>query len=160
MVKIRLSRAGANKRPFYHLVVTDSRNKRDGRYIERLGFYNPLGKGKEEDIRVDLDRVQFWVERGAQISDRVKKLLKLIKISREDREKIKNLKQEKRKLKKHEAKLANQAPAEEVKEEAPAEEVKEEAKEEAPAEEVKEEAPAEEVKEEAKEEAPAEEEKK
>ena len=160
MVKIRLSRAGANKRPFYHLVVTDSRNKRDGRYIERLGFYNPLGKGKEEDIRVDLDRVQFWVERGAQISDRVKKLLKLIKISKEDREKIKNLKQEKRKLKKHEAKLANQAPAEEVKEEvkeeAPVEEMKEEAKEEAPAEE----APAEEVKEEAKEEAPAEEEKK
>jgi small subunit ribosomal protein S16 len=156
MVKIRLSRAGANKRPFYHLVVTDSRNKRDGRYIERLGFYNPFGKEKEEDIRVDLDRVQFWVERGAQISDRVKKLLKLIKISKEDREKIKNLKQEKRKLKKHEAKLANQAPAEEVKEEAPAEEVKEEAKEEAPAEE----APAEEVKEEAKEEAPAEEEKK
>ena len=147
MVKIRLSRAGANKRPFYHLVVTDSRNKRDGRYIERLGFYNPFGKGKEEDIRVDLDRVQFWVERGAQISDRVKKLLKLIKISKEDREKIKNLKQEKRKLKKNEAKLANQAPAEEV---------KEEAKEEAPAEE----APAEEVKEEAKEEAPAEEEKK
>ena len=143
MVKIRLSRAGANKRPFYHLVVTDSRNKRDGRYIERLGFYNPFGKGKEEDIRVDLDRVQFWVERGAQISDRVKKLLKLIKISKEDREKIKNLKQEKRKLKKHEAKLANQAPVEEVKEEAPAEE-----------------APAEEVKEEAKEEAPAEEEKK
>ena len=143
MVKIRLSRAGANKRPFYHLVVTDSRNKRDGRYIERLGFYNPFGKEKEEDIRVDLDRVQFWVERGAQISDRVKKLLKLIKISKEDREKIKNLKQEKRKLKKHEAKLANQAPAEEVKEEAPAEE-----------------APAEEVKEEAKEEAPAEEEKK
>ena len=69
MVKIRLSRAGANKRPFYHLVVTDSRNKRDGRYIERLGFYNPFGKEKEEDIRVDLDRVQFWVERGAQISD-------------------------------------------------------------------------------------------
>ena len=152
MVKIRLSRAGANKRPFYHLVVTDSRNKRDGRYIERLGFYNPFGKEKEEDIRVDLDRVQFWVERGAQISDRVKKLLKLIKISKEDREKIKNLKQEKRKLKKHEAKLANQVPAEE----APAEEVKEEAKEEAPAEEVKEEA-----KEEAPaEEAPAEEEKK
>ncbi len=147
MVKIRLSRTGANKRPFYHLVVTDSRNKRDGRYIERLGFYNPFGKEKEEDIRVDLDRVQFWVERGAQISDRVKKLLKLIKISKEDREKIKNLKQEKRKLKKHEAKLANQAPAEE----APAEEDREEDKEEAPAEEVKEEA---------KEEAPAEEEKK
>ena len=152
MVKIRLSRAGANKRPFYHLVVTDSRNKRDGRYIERLGFYNPFGKEKEEDIRVDLDRVKFWVDRGAQISDRVKKLLKLIKISKEEREKIKNLKLEKRKLKKHEAKLANQVTAEE----APAEEVKEEAKEEAPAEEVKEEA----KEEEAKEEAPAEEEKK
>ncbi len=152
MVKIRLSRAGANKRPFYHLVVTDSRNKRDGRYIERLGFYNPFGKGKEEDIKVDVERVQFWVERGAQISDRVKKLLKLIKFSKEEREKIQNLKQEKRKLKKHEAKLANQAPAEESKEEAPAEESKEEA----PAEESKEEAPAEE----SKEEAPAEEEKK
>ena len=137
MVKIRLSRAGANKRPFYHLVVTDSRNKRDGRYIERLGFYNPLGKGKEEDIKVDVERVQFWVERGAQISDRVKKLLKLIKFSKEEREKIKNLKQEKRKLKKHEAKLANQTPAEEA---------KEEAKEEAPAEEAKEEAPAKEEK--------------
>ena len=161
MVKIRLSRAGANKRPFYHLVVTDSRNKRDGRYIERLGFYNPFGKGKEEDIKVDVERVQFWVERGAQISDRVKKLLKLIKFSKEEREKIKNLKQEKIKLKKHEAKLANQTPAEEAKEEATAEEAKEEApaeeaKEEAPAEEAKEEAPAEE----AKEEAPAEEEKK
>ena len=149
MVKIRLSRAGANKRPFYHLVVTDSRNKRDGRYIERLGFYNPFGKGKEEDIKVDVERVQFWVERGAQISDRVKKLLKLIKFSKEEREKIKNLKQEKRKLKKHEAKLANQTPAEE----APAEE----AKEETPAEEAKEEAPAEEAEDEVKEETPAEE---
>ena len=152
MVKIRLSRAGANKRPFYHLVVTDSRNKRDGRYIERLGFYNPFGKGKEEDIKVDVERVQFWVERGAQISDRVKKLLKLIKFSKEEREKIKNLKQEQRKLKKHEAKLANQTPAEEAEVEAPVEE----AKDEAPAEEAKEEAPAEE----AKQEAPAEEEKK
>ena len=56
MVKIRLSRAGANKRPFYHLVVTDSRNKRDGRYIERLGFYNPFGKMKEEDLRIDVER--------------------------------------------------------------------------------------------------------
>ena len=73
------------------LLIAETNEMED---IERLGFYNPFGKEKEEDIRVDLDRVQFWVERGAQISDRVKKLLKLIKISKED-EKNKNLKQEK-----------------------------------------------------------------
>jgi small subunit ribosomal protein S16 len=76
MVSIRLSRAGAKKRPFYHLVVTDSRNRRDGRYIERLGFFNPLGKESEENLRVDLDRVDYWLGQGAQPSDRVKNLLK------------------------------------------------------------------------------------
>ena len=76
MVSIRLSRAGAKKRPFYHLVVTDSRNRRDGRYIERLGFFNPLGKESEESLRVDLDRVDYWLGQGAQPSDRVKHLLK------------------------------------------------------------------------------------
>ena len=76
MVSIRLSRAGAKKRPFYHLVVTDSRNRRDGRYIERLGFFNPLGKESEENLRVDLDRVDYWLGQGAQPSDRVKSLLK------------------------------------------------------------------------------------
>lgn len=76
MVSIRLSRAGAKKRPFYHLVVTDSRNRRDGRYIERLGFFNPLAKGNDEGLRIDLARVQYWIGRGAQPSDRVASLLK------------------------------------------------------------------------------------
>lgn len=76
MVSIRLSRAGAKKSPFYHLVVTDSRNRRDGRYIERLGFFNPVGKDHEDNLRIDLERVDFWVNHGAQPSDRVASLLK------------------------------------------------------------------------------------
>lgn len=76
MVKIRLSRGGSNKRPFYHLTVTDSRNARDGRFIERVGFFNPIARGQEERLRISTDRVQFWMERGAQVSDRVKHLLK------------------------------------------------------------------------------------
>lgn len=76
MVKIRLSRGGAKKRPFYHIVVTDSRNKRDGRSIERLGFFNPIATGQEERLRVDTDRIDHWVGVGAQISDRVQSLLK------------------------------------------------------------------------------------
>ena len=76
MVSIRLSRAGAKNRPFYHLVVTDSRNKRDGRYIERLGFFNPVGTDSEENLRIDVERVDYWIGQGAQPSDRVKSLLK------------------------------------------------------------------------------------
>ena len=76
MVSIRLSRAGAKKRPFYHLVVTDSRNRRDGRYIERLGFFNPVGQDHEENLRIDLERVDYWVGQGAQPSERVASLLK------------------------------------------------------------------------------------
>lgn len=76
MVSIRLSRSGAKKRPFYHLVVTDSRNRRDGRYIERLGFFNPVAKGQEETLRVDLERADYWIGQGAQPSERVAKLLK------------------------------------------------------------------------------------
>ena len=76
MVSIRLSRAGAKKRPFYHLVVTDSRNRRDGRYIERLGFFNPLGKEQEENLRIDVERVEHWIGQGAQPSERVTSLLK------------------------------------------------------------------------------------
>ena len=75
MVKIRLSRAGAKKRPFYHIVVTDSRNKRDGRRIERIGFFNPVARGHEERLRVDLDRVEYWTGVGAQLSERVKHLV-------------------------------------------------------------------------------------
>ena len=76
MVSIRLSRSGAKKRPFYHLVVTDSRNRRDGRYIERLGFFNPVGKDSEENLRIDTERVNHWISKGAQPSDRVLTLLK------------------------------------------------------------------------------------
>lgn len=76
MVTIRLSRGGAKKRPFYHLTVADSRNARDGRFIERLGFFNPVARGQEESVRVDKDRLQYWIERGAQMSDRVKQLVK------------------------------------------------------------------------------------
>ena len=76
MVSIRLSRAGAKKRPFYHLVVTDSRNRRDGRYIERVGFFNPVGKDHEENLRIDVERVDYWIGQGAQPSDRVASLLK------------------------------------------------------------------------------------
>lgn len=76
MVKIRLARTGAKKRPFYHVVVTDIRNKRDGRYIERIGFFNPVAQGKEEKLRIDTSRVDHWVSVGAQMSDRVKSLVK------------------------------------------------------------------------------------
>jgi len=76
MVTIRLSRGGSKKRPFYHLTVSDSRSPRDGRYIERVGFFNPLARGQEERLRVDRDRVDYWVGQGAQTSDRVKSLLK------------------------------------------------------------------------------------
>lgn len=75
MVKIRLSRGGAKKRPFYHIVVADSRNKRDGRRIERIGFFNPLARGQEERLRVDLERVDYWTGVGAQLSERVKNLV-------------------------------------------------------------------------------------
>ncbi|NOT11430.1 MAG: 30S ribosomal protein S16 [Methylococcaceae bacterium] len=76
MVTIRLSRGGAKNRPFYHVVVTDSRNGRDGKYIERLGFFNPIARGNEERLRLDSERVAYWQSTGAQPSDRVAKLIK------------------------------------------------------------------------------------
>jgi len=76
MVTIRLSRGGAKDRPFYHVVVTDSRNARDGRYIERLGFFNPLARGQEVRLRLDCERAAYWQSQGAQASDRVVKLIK------------------------------------------------------------------------------------
>ncbi len=75
MVTIRLARGGAKKRPFYHIVVTDSRNARDGRYIERVGFFNPVAKGQEEKLRIDTDRIDHWVGQGAKTSGRVAKLI-------------------------------------------------------------------------------------
>jgi small subunit ribosomal protein S16 len=76
MVTIRLARGGSKKRPFYHMVVTDSRNARDGRFIERVGFFNPVATGQEEKIRIDAERLDHWVGLGAQMSDRVKSLVK------------------------------------------------------------------------------------
>ena len=76
MVSIRLSRSGAKKKPFYHIVVADSRSKRDGRYIERVGFFNPVAKGGEERLRIDRERLDHWVGRGAKTSERVDGLLK------------------------------------------------------------------------------------
>ncbi len=76
MVTIRLSRGGAKKRPFFQVVVTDSRNRRDGRYIERLGFFNPIANERQERLRLDLERLDYWAGQGAQISDRVDSLVK------------------------------------------------------------------------------------
>ena len=76
MVKIRLTRGGAKKRPFYHVIVTDSRSARDGRNIERLGFYNPIAKDNEESIRIAQDRLTYWRGVGAQPSPTVERLIK------------------------------------------------------------------------------------
>ncbi|NEV60469.1 30S ribosomal protein S16 [Thiorhodococcus minor] len=76
MVTIRLSRGGSKKNPFYQIVVADIRSKRDGRYIERLGFFNPNAKGGEVGLRVDSERASYWVSKGAQPTDRAKQLLK------------------------------------------------------------------------------------
>ena len=76
MVKIRLTRGGAKKRPFYHIIVTDSRSARDGRNIERVGFYNPVATGGEKRVEINLDRVNHWVSKGAQLTDKVAVLVK------------------------------------------------------------------------------------
>lgn len=76
MVVIRLSRGGAKKRPFYHIVVSDKRRSRDGRFIERLGYFNPIASGKDVGLELNIERVQYWIANGAQASDRVKSLIK------------------------------------------------------------------------------------
>lgn len=76
MVTIRLARGGSKKRPFYHLTVTDSRSPRSGKFLERVGFFNPVARGAEERLRVDFERVDYWVGTGAQLSERVEGLLK------------------------------------------------------------------------------------
>ncbi|BCX82316.1 small subunit ribosomal protein S16 [Methylomarinovum caldicuralii] len=76
MVTIRLARGGAKKRPFYHVVVADKRAKRDGRNIERLGYFNPLAEGGDDRLRLDMERLAYWQNQGAQLTDRVKSLLK------------------------------------------------------------------------------------
>lgn len=81
MVTIRLARGGSKKRPFYHLTVTDSRSSRNGRFIERVGFFNPVARGAEERLRVDFDRLNYWVGTGAQLSERVASLVQEAKPS-------------------------------------------------------------------------------
>ena len=76
MVKIRLSRGGAKGRPFYHIVVADQRKARDGRNIERVGFYNPIASGKDVRLQLDAERVKAWVAKGAQLTDKVRWLMK------------------------------------------------------------------------------------
>ncbi len=76
MVTIRLARGGAKKRPFYHITVADARAPRDGRFIERIGFFNPVARGREEPLRLDLERMEYWKSQGAQVTPRVAALAK------------------------------------------------------------------------------------
>ena len=75
VVTIRLARHGGKKKPFYHLTVAEKTTKRDGRFIERVGFYNPIARGQEEELRIDLERVDYWLSSGAQPTDRVRQLV-------------------------------------------------------------------------------------
>ena len=76
MVVIRLARGGSKHRPFFHVVVADSHNRRDGRFIERVGFYNPVANEKQERVRLQADRLNHWIAQGSQVSDAVAKLIK------------------------------------------------------------------------------------
>lgn len=80
MVTIRLSRSGAKKRPFYHVVVTDSRNRRDGRFIEQVGFFNPIATGREIELNLNQARIEYWLKCGAQPSETVAHLIKKTKM--------------------------------------------------------------------------------
>ena len=111
MVVIRLSRAGAKKRPFYHICVSDRRNKRDGKFIERIGFYNPIAKDTEEKIRFDHERYDHWLSVGAKPSDTVLMLLKRSKMSEEEINKIEEKKAAQQQRKKQEAILKKQEEA-------------------------------------------------
>ena len=129
MVIIRLARSGAKKNPYYFITVADERRPRDGAFIERLGFFNPMARGQEERLRLDLDKLNEWISKGAQVSDRVKALVKESKLTPEELEaKIaaKKARAEAKKVaiaeklaKEAEEKAEQEAPAEEA---APAEE--------------------------------------
>ncbi|MEE9330615.1 MAG: 30S ribosomal protein S16 [Methylophilaceae bacterium] len=152
MVVIRLSRGGSKKTPFFNLVVADSRNPRDGRFIERVGFYNPSASGQAEALRVDHERVNYWTGTGAQLSDTVKRLVKLHATGPEGMEKAKAKDEEKAKVKA--AKIAA-AEAAKIKEAADAAAAEAKVEAEAKAAEEAEEAKTAEVEETAAEEAPA-----
>ena len=146
MVIIRLARSGAKKNPYYFITVADERRPRDGKFIERLGFFNPSASGQEERLRLDLDKLNEWVAKGAQLSERVQSLVKEANLSPEELQAKLDAKKAKADAKKAaiEAKLAKEA------EEKAAEEAAAAAEEEAPAEEApaEEEVPAEEESEE------------
>ena len=96
MVTIRLSRSGAKKKPFFHITVTDSRKPRDGRFIERVGYFNPIAKGKELRLKVDHERIDYWLGVGASLSDRVALLVKQSKFSPEEEKNYLKSKEDKR----------------------------------------------------------------
>ena len=155
MLTIRLARAGVKKRPFFHIRVADSRKPRDGRFIEKVGYFNPIASGQEVRLEIDQERVDFWISQGAQLSDRVTTLLKRNAETPEQTEQRHALKEAKRLKKlsdKAALKVVEEAPAEEAAPaaEAPAAEAPAEEAAEAPAEEAApaaEEAPAEEAEE-------------
>ena len=117
MLTIRLARSGAKKRPFYHISVADSRMPRDGRFVERVGYYNPIASGQEIRLKMDVERIDYWISQGAQPSERVLNLLKQNQETQEQAEKRLASKEEKRLknlAKKLAAKEAEPAPAEEA----------------------------------------------
>ena len=141
MVVVRLAKSGAKKNPYYFITVADSRKPRDGAFIERLGFFNPSAKGSEERMRFNIERLDHWIGQGAQLSNKVKELVKDARLSPDELQKKLERKKEKRDKKKEAIKAKKVAELEAMAEEAAAEEV---TTEEAPAEE----APAEESEEE------------
>ena len=123
MLTIRLARSGAKKRPFYHISVADSRMPRDGRFVERVGYYNPIASGQEVRLEIDVERIDYWVSKGAQPSERVLNLLKQNSETPEQTEKRLAEKEAKR-VKKLAIRKAAQEEAAPVEEAAPAEETK------------------------------------
>ena len=138
MLTIRLARAGVKKRPFFHIRVADSRKPRDGRYIEKVGYFNPIASGQEVRLEVDQKRVDYWISQGAQLSDRVTTLLRQNAETPEQSEKrlaAKEAKRQKKLSDKSALKAVEEAPVEAAAEEAPVEAAAEEAPVEAAAEE-------------------------
>ena len=112
MVTIRLARGGAKKRPYFHITVADSRRARDGKYIERVGFFNPIASAQNDRLNIDHERLDYWVSKGAQVTERVKTLIKESKLSTEDfnqliakKEKLRLVKLEKKKSSASEARI-------------------------------------------------------
>ena len=129
MLTIRLARAGAKKRPFFHITVADSRKPRDGRFVERVGYFNPISSGKEARLEINQERIDYWLSQGAQVSDRVLTLIKEKNETPEEKAKREQTK-EKRRLRKVAkrvaAKPAEETPAEETPAEEPVEAATEE----------------------------------